>query len=161
LPASSRWVSQLSEAPTTVLSIANSRPSEALELLRANLQQDPAYLAVWRQRARTAAVLGSCPRSKDSFRSGVKHWIKYIAITHGEKEAEKVAFPPRLEDVLAWSNTFRCFGTFANYLGYLRAACHASGFEAPPVGHPAIRRAMVAIVKRELFRPRPKLFLQK
>ena len=56
---------------------------------------------------------------------------------------------------------FRCFGTFANYLGDLRAACHALGHEAPPTGHPAIRRAMVAIAKREFFKPRPKLFIQR
>ena len=53
---------------------------------------------------------------------------------------------------------YRCFGTFANYLGYLRSACHAMGFDATPVGHPAIKRAMCAIVKRELFVPRTKMF---
>ena len=55
----------------------------------------------------------------------------------------------------------RCFGTFANYLGYLRAACHAIGCEAPAVGHPAIRRAMGAIVKREQFVPRAKMFIRR
>ena len=55
----------------------------------------------------------------------------------------------------------RCFGTFANYLGHVRGACHAMGFEAPPVGHAAIRRAMIAIAKRELFRPRPKHFVNR
>jgi len=65
---------------------------------------------------------------------------------------------------LVWSSStsfcmYRCFGTFANYLGYLRAACHAMGFDAPPVGHPAIKRAMCAIVKRELFVPRTRMFI--
>lgn len=55
----------------------------------------------------------------------------------------------------------RCIGTFGNYLGYLRGACHARGYEAPPLGHPAIKRAMVAIVKRELFDTRPKFFIRK
>ena len=55
----------------------------------------------------------------------------------------------------------RCFGTFSNYLGHLRGACHAMGFEAPPVGHTAIKRAMVAIIKRELHRPRSKRFINK
>lgn len=55
----------------------------------------------------------------------------------------------------------RCFGTYANYLGHLRGACHALGLEAPPVGHPAIRRAMVAITKRELFKHRAKRFINK
>jgi hypothetical protein len=35
------------------------------------------------------------------------------------------------------------------------------GFEAPPVGHPAIRRAMCAIAKRELFVSRPKMFIER
>jgi len=62
----------------------------------------------------------------------------------------------------SWQHFFiRCLGTFGNYLSYLRAACHAMGMEGPPVGHPALRRAMVAIVKRELFLPRPKLFINK
>ena len=55
----------------------------------------------------------------------------------------------------------RSFGTFANYLGYLRAACHAIGCTAPPVGHPAIKRSMIAIVKRELYKSREKLHLDR
>ena len=55
----------------------------------------------------------------------------------------------------------RCLGTFGNYLSYLRAACHAHGYDAPPVGHPAIKRGMIAIVKRELFNERPKRFIQR
>ena len=74
---------------------------------------------------------------------------------------ERYAFPPRLHDVLAWSNTFRCLGTFGNYLSYLRAACHAIGCDAPPVGHPALRRAMIAIIKRELFQSKERFFIDK
>ena len=55
----------------------------------------------------------------------------------------------------------RCIGTFGNYMSYLRAACLANGYDAPPVGHPAIRRAMVAVAKRELFTARPKMFIQR
>ena len=55
----------------------------------------------------------------------------------------------------------RCFGTFSNYLGHLRGACHALGFEAPPVGHGAIKRAMIGIVKRQLSVPRPKHFIDR
>ena len=33
------------------------------------------------------------------------------------------------------------------------------GFEAPPVGHPAIRRALSAIAKRGQFVPRQKMFI--
>ncbi len=55
----------------------------------------------------------------------------------------------------------RCFGTYANYLGHLRGACLALGHEPPPVGHPAIRRAMVAITKRELFCSKERRFIDK
>ena len=55
----------------------------------------------------------------------------------------------------------RCFGTFSNYLGHLRAACHAIGCSAPPVGHPAIKRGMVAIVKRGQYTSREKRFLDR
>jgi hypothetical protein len=81
---------------------------------------------------------------------GVRHWLAYVEIVHGEQRAEAAAFPPALIDVLGWSNAFRCIGTFTNYLGHLRGACHALGFEAPPVGHQAIRRSMSGIAKRQL-----------
>ena len=46
-------------------------------------------------------------------------------------------------------------------LSYLRAACHAVGCEAPPVGHPAIKRAMIAIVKRGMYEARCKHFIDR
>ena len=91
----------------------------------------------------------------------MRHWIRFIEITHGVNQANAVAFPANLLDVLAWSNTFRCLGTFANYLGHLRCACHALGLDAPPVGHQTIKRAMAGIVKRQLHDPRPKVFITK
>ena len=112
----------------------------------------------------------------DSFESrGVRHWIRFIEIVYGKDAADKEAFPPKFADVLAWSNTFRralestpvchneigcrCFGTFSNYLGYLRSCCLALGWEPPPTGNPAIRRAMIAIAKREMFSAREKMFI--
>ena len=41
--------------------------------------------------------------------SGVARWIKYIGIAHGSENVDQMAFPPRLEDVLGWSHTFRQF----------------------------------------------------
>ena len=79
------------------------------------------------------------------------HWIKYIDIAKG---ADAVPFPVSTEDILGWSLTFRCLGTFSNYLTHIRGASCALGHEPPPVGHPAIKRAMGAIAKRMLFSPR-------
>ena len=175
----------LTSRPTLLLNVRSATPLEALELLHRNLPRDEASLREWRHGARVAAVMGSCPRSKTSFKSGLfcfhaplgadwcacavpcisvtglRHWIRFIEITHGKRRADAVALPPDLLDVLAWSNTFRCLGTFANYLGHLRCACHALGLDAPPIGHQAIKRAMAGIVKRQLHDPRPKMFITK
>ena len=99
---------ELTDKPTSILDISGAKPLAALALLKAQLPTDAAGLREWRGKARVAAVMGSCPKSLGSFKSGLRHWTEYIVITHGSLAAERVAFPPRLEDVLAWSNTFRC-----------------------------------------------------
>ena len=114
---------ELEHVPTTLLCIQNARPLVALEMLRECLPGDQAGLADWRRMARVAAVMGSCPRSKSSFKSGLRHWITYIEITHGADMADKVAFPPSLEDVLAWSNTFRQALAFVTSPQYVLATC--------------------------------------
>jgi len=38
---------------------------------------------------------------------GLRHWIKYIEITHGERHVDTATFPPDVNDVLGWSNTFK------------------------------------------------------
>ena len=172
-------VASLCSAQTTLLSIQSAKPLDALDLLERNLPRDPKLRKMWTAQARVAAVMGSCLRSLASFKSGLKHWLRYIEILYGRESMDGAAFPPKLDDVLAWSNTFRCaqnmdadnmkrilhfarsFGTFANYLGYLCAACHAIGCTAPPVGHPAIKRSMIAIVKRDFYKSREKLHLDR
>ena len=117
---------QLASAPTTVLDVKNAKPIHALVRLREQVQDNAAARAEWRKKARTAAVIGSCPRSLQSLDSGdftyslhghlwrcriclpgISHWRKYIAIAHGDENLDSMSFPPRLEDVLGWSNTFR------------------------------------------------------
>ena len=63
--------------------------------------------------------------------------------------------------LFVWIYWFRCLGTFCNYLGYLRGACHAIGVDAPPTGHAALRRAMVAIAKRQMFTTKEKHFIRR
>ena len=105
--------------------------------------------------------MGSCPRPADSHRAGVRHWTRYIRIVYGDDEAELRAFPPRLNDVLAWSKTLHCLGTFCNYLNYIWVPCHAIDCEATLVDNVAIRGAMIAIKKRELHHPRLKMFIDR
>ena len=114
-PGSLKRALELTAAPSLVIDVSGAKPLAALALLEASMPADPEQRAAWRGKARVAAVLGSCPKSLASFKSGVKHWTKYIMITHGSSAAERVAFPPRLEDVLAWSNTFR--SAFAHLFG--------------------------------------------
>lgn len=75
-----------------------------------------------------------------------------MAVVHGVGTRP---FPVKLSDVLGWSLTFRCLGTFGNYLTHLRGACCAMGFPSPPVGHPAVQRATAGIAKRAMFSPKP------
>jgi len=92
---------------TTLLTVAGLRPNQALDMLESSLPHDDEERERWRARARIAAVMGSCPLSLKSFKSGLKHWRRFTVITYGEERAEEAAFPPRLDDVLAWSNAFR------------------------------------------------------
>ena len=114
------------EADSTVLGVKGATPLEALRLLKVALSDDPTAQGTWRSKARVVAVLGSCPRSRASLNSGgvaetalfgtrhflrvhsgIRHWIQYIEVVHGVDKAHEVAFPPSIDDVLGWSNTFR------------------------------------------------------
>lgn len=112
----------------------------------------------WLASARIAAVLGSCPRSLDSFRSGLRCYMKFAEKSLGSVSA---GFPPTVDGILAWSNFFKCVGTFSNYVGYVRSACCALDVQCPPAGETAIQRAKVTIVKRMVESPRPRMFIQR
>ena len=90
-------------------------PKVALKRLSSELQGDRAAASTWRVHAKVAAVMGSCPKSHSSFNSGLRHWLSFIETLYGIEQVETKAFPPGLDDVLAWSHTFRCIGTFVNY----------------------------------------------
>ena len=81
----------------------------------------------------------------------MRHWPDFAEIFYGSREA---GLPPTVEGITCWSHTFRCVGTFANYLGYLRSACLALNVTAPPANDPVIRRAKAAVVKRMVWSPR-------
>lgn len=141
----------LFEKPTDILDVRGCGPGAALRKLASVVPKDSIERREWLSRARAAAIIGSCPKSHNSLKSGVRNWIEFVRITTGNTDNP---FPPDFELVIAWSHTFRCLGTFCNYLGYLRSACQAMGFCGPPVIHPALSRAKNAIVKRMVFTPR-------
>ena len=53
-----------------VIDIEGAGPLAALDRIRKKVPSDPVERAKWREGARVAAVLGSCPRSHSSMRSG-------------------------------------------------------------------------------------------
>ncbi len=156
--------SALCEAPQLMVDVTGRGPNAALQHLRQTLPSDASSRLEWCRRAKIAAILGSCPKSRDSFRSctilrhglasllsGIRNWISFAEVALG---GAQFAFPPSLEGIIAWSHAFRCVGTYANYVGYLRSACLALDLDVPPANHLAIQRAKIAIVKRMLFTPR-------
>ena len=134
-----------------LLDVRGCGPTAALGRLVDVVPVCPALREDWLQQARSAAVLGSCPRSRDSMRSGLRNWINFVSIATRDTERP---FPPDFGLVITWCHTFRCLGTYCNYPGHLRSVCHALGIVGPPVAHPAIGRAKSAIVKRMVFSPR-------
>jgi len=147
---------QFVAVPLTIGEVGRAKPSESLQKLREFVATEGRE--AWNTKARVAAVMGSCPKSHKSFISGLSHWLEYVEIARGPT-AE--AFPVNMSDVLGWSMTFRCLGTFGNYLSHLRGAACAIGFDPPPVGHPAIRRAMRAVANRCMSSPRPRMAIQR
>ena len=71
--------------------------------------------ATFLENSRAAAVMGNCPKSRESFRSGVSLWCSFAKALHGREEA---GWPPRLDDMIAWTHSFACLGTFCNYEGF-------------------------------------------
>ena len=51
---------------------------------------------------------------------GIRCWITFA---RGALGVQGAVFPPTVEGILAWSNTFRCSRTFSNYLSYVRTGC--------------------------------------
>jgi len=152
-----RAVELINTAPAPPAAYALA-PRKALQALAVQINDSDVDAETWIKRARTSSILGSCPRSLASFRSGVRHWLEFVLVV---KKDASCAFPPTVDLILAWSYTFSNVGTFSNYLGYLRTICHCIDCEAPPVQHAAINRARVAIVKRELSTGKPRLFIQR
>ena len=112
--------------------------------------------------------MGSCPLTRASFKSGgssrlfvrvlclvgwagIRSWGAYAEAVHGSAE---LGWPPQMSDIIGWSHTFRCVGTFENYVGHVRTACMAMGLAAPDCGDTALKKAKTAIVKRMLWTSR-------
>ena len=111
----------------------------------------------WLQEAYLKALLGSCPKSLNSVRSGIRCWLAFAAAALGQSGGE--AMPPTAQGLVAWSMQFRCVGTFSNYLSYVRFGALLAGVPTDAFVHEAVKRAKTAVAKRMLFEPRPHHFI--
>ena len=139
-----------------IVDVSSHGPRMAIK--QADFPKSASARREWFARARITAVLGSCPRSQDSFRSGLRCYMKFAEKSFGCVEH---GFPPTIDGILAWSCFFKCVGTFSNYVGYLRCACCAINVQCPEAGDSAIQRAKVTILKRMINSPRPRMFIQR
>ena len=157
----------LADTPNTFLNVQGLGPTAALSRLRDNLPDNLAHRESFWAEARTAAITGSSAKTKDSLRSGssirlrvcacgflhsasgINSWLAFSVIRYGTE-----VFPPNLNGLLEWSHTFRCVGTFANYLGYVRTASLALDVPYVDATHPALHKAKAAVLKRMMFTSR-------
>ena len=108
----------------------------------------------WLESARVCAIAGSCPRSHAEIRSAIR---AYMALAC---KVEKVALPPTVDILLAWSTLFRSSGTFKNYLCGLRAACQIAGVSTAEMQSPLLQKASLAIDKRRGYIARDPMFIR-
>ena len=132
------------------LALASKGPRAACTMLVDNLKrgldrQD------WVERARIAAIVGSCPKSHPSVISGLRFWA-FFAIRVLNLRGDLL--PPSLEGLLAWSRLFRSKGTFCNYVSYVKLGCEILNYPVGVFAHPSLKRAKEAILKRRLVEPR-------
>ena len=132
-------------------------PREAMRDLATILTNDKAR-ADWKEAARLAAIVGSCPKSMREASSGMRAWICFARNVLGVKGS---LWPPKEHDITAWSNMFRAEGTFSNYLGHVKTGCMLVNAPIDILEGPVVKRAKLAIAKREQFVPREKQFVQR
>ena len=112
----------------------------------------------WAKEARVNAILGACPRSHDSVKSGVKAYVDFVSCTFG---GTVEPFPPTVETLLAWSHVFRCHDTYQNYVSHVKTACLLAGVCHAACNDTCTRRAKIAISKRGGFAKRMRLFIRR
>ena len=105
--------------------------------------------------AKVSALVGCSSQSHKSLISGTKCYLAFAAAIGKSKSA----FPISTEIILAWSTTFRCAGTFRNYVGYVKTANALLGYSEANVNQRAIHRASSCIKQRHQWVPREKLFV--
>lgn len=130
-------------------------PRSAIQQLATSLTTEHDRL-LWIERAQVDAIVGACKLSLGSVRSGIRCYMIFAKTVLRKKQL----LPPTADDLLAWSASFRCAGTFSNYLSYLKIGCLLEKVSTAAFDDEVVRRAKKAVRKWGTFRPRPKLFIQ-
>ena len=78
-------------------------PRAATEAFQSMMVED-SDRCKWLMAAEVNAVLGSCPRSLASVKSGIKCWLQ---LSYGILRKPK-AYPATVSELLAWSKVFWC-----------------------------------------------------
>ena len=124
-------------------------PAKATRLLNMNEGE----CEQWLENARVAAIAGSCPRSNAEMRSAVRAYQAFAS------KVNKIALPPTVDLLLAWSCLFRCSRTFNNYVSLLRGACQIAGVSTSRMHGHLLKKAAQAIDKRKGYIPRQPMFI--
>ena len=131
-------------------------PMKSIKRLQLEMVSDVDRIR-WLEEARLEAILGCCSHSIKSVKSGIRCYLAFA-----EKLLKKTGtkLPPSVNELLAWSVTFRCKGTFSNYLGYVRVGCLIEGVPTIAFDDPVLARAKKSILRRGHFTARAKLFVR-
>ena len=135
-------------------------PIAALQHLKATTQTN-AQKRAWVTSARTAALLGSAPKSHKSIASGQRAWCAFARHTLGLQGRE---LPPPIDGLIAWAELFRHPKTYNNYLAHVRLACHLLGVSDAvfSINSAQLKRAKTSIKKKSSrHTPRPRMFIKK
>ena len=136
--------------------IPTAGPRRALQRLK-QVVAGPGEVNRWLEEARLQAIVGSCPRSLESVKSGLRCWTGFaqdVLKLHGRE------LPPPLEGLQQWSLLFRHPKTWSNYLSYVKLGCQVLGLSTAVFNESVLRRAKVAIAKRMIFKPRNPMFVR-
>ena len=101
---------------------------------------------LWVDQAMQDVVVRSAPGSLASAKSALRGWA---AFADQVLEANGRHLPPTTKGLAAWSQCFRRADTFGNYVAYVKLGCHMLGLSTDEVEGPLLKRARMALKKRE------------
>jgi len=152
-------VDEIQDMKSCSVNRVHCTPRKAILELRERLRFGDKSLEDLKQSAKVNAILGSCPKSLLSVRSGIKCWSSFAKTILGKSEAN--IFDIHQNELLVWAETFKSKGTFCNYLGYAKTACLLAHKDVGAFDHTLVHKAKQAVDKRNQDRGARKLFIKR